>query len=106
MKSRVDKVLGQTGIRLSFFGHLDALVLRRHSSQLFAVKFQLVQVSHRCERKRERKKKSYSMSRDIRDYNFKITKLGLMRFGHLNKGRILFVEQDLHPVDITVNTCR
>jgi hypothetical protein len=46
------------------------------------------------------------MSRDIRDYNFKITKLGLMRFGHLNKGRILFVEQDLHPVDITVNTCR
>jgi hypothetical protein len=51
-------------------------------------------------------KKSYSMSRDIRDYNFKITKLGLMRFGHLNKGRILFVEQDLHPVDITVNTCR
>lgn len=34
------------------------------------------------------------------------TKLGLVRLGHLNKGRILFVEKDLHPMDITVNTCR
>lgn len=40
------------------------------------------------------------------DARLLFTKLGLMRFGHLNKGRILFVEQDLHPMDITVNTCQ
>lgn len=33
------------------------------------------------------------------------TKLGLVRLGHLNKGRILFVKKDLHPMDITIHTC-
>ena len=48
VQRRVDEVLGESGVGLALLGHLDALVLRRHGSDLLAVHFQLVQVRHGC----------------------------------------------------------